>query len=135
MIEHGVRCLFISTTELVQRMQLAKQNYTLPDLLKRLARYSLLILDDIGYVKRNETETSVLFELIAERYENGSLIITANQPFAQWNEIFLDNMMAVAAVDRIVHHAQIIVIQGESFRQVQSIKHQQAINEKGGEAS
>jgi DNA replication protein DnaC len=80
----------------------------------------LLILDDIGYVSKNEMETSVLFELIAERYESNSLIITANQPFAQWDSIFPDNMMAVAAIDRIVHHATIINITDESYRKTQA---------------
>lgn len=120
MIEQGLRCLFASTTELVQKMQLAKTQYKLPEMLNRLARYPLLILDDIGYVKKNDTETSVLFELIAERYENNSLIITANQPFAEWDSIFPDNMMAVAAIDRLIHHASIINIKEKSFRQSNS---------------
>ena len=75
-----------------------------------------LILDDIGYVKKDDAETSVLFELIADRYESSSLIITANQPFGEWDQIFPDNNMAVAAIDRLVHHATIINIQGNSYR-------------------
>lgn len=120
MIEQGIRCLFTSTTILVQKLQQAKQQYKLPDMLAKLARIPLLILDDIGYVKKDETETSVLFELIADRYENCSLMITANQPFADWDAIFPDNMMAVAAVDRLVHHATIINIKEESFRKAQA---------------
>lgn len=120
MIEQGMRCLFTSTTELVQKLQLAKQQYKLPEMLARLARIPLLILDDIGYVKKEETETSVLFELIADRYESGSLIITANQSFSEWDSIFPDSMMAVAAVDRLIHHATIIDIKEESFRRKQA---------------
>jgi len=120
MIAQGIRCFFTATTSLVQKLQQAKMQYKLPEALARLSRYPLLILDDIGYVKKDEMETSVLFELIAERYENNSLIITANQPFAQWDSIFPDNMMAVAAVDRLVHHATIINIKEKSFRKEQA---------------
>jgi DNA replication protein DnaC len=116
LIEQGIRCCFYSTTALVQQLQKAKAEFRLPEALAKLSRIPLLILDDIGYVKKQEAETCVLFELIAERYESKSLIITANQPFAQWDSIFPDNMMAVAAIDRLVHHATIINIEGQSFR-------------------
>ena len=120
LIEQGVRSLFTSTTALVQKLQLARQQYQLPQALARLARTPLLILDDIGYAKKNEMETSVLFELITDRYENASLVITANQPFGEWDSIFPDNMMAVAAIDRLVHHATIINITDESYRKGQA---------------
>jgi DNA replication protein DnaC len=80
-----------------------------------LDRYDLLILDDLGYVKKSEAETSVLFELIAHRYERKSLLITANQPFSQWESIFTDLMMTVAAIDRLIHHATIFEMHAESF--------------------
>jgi DNA replication protein DnaC len=83
---------------------------------EKLARIPLLILDDIGYVKKNASETSVLFELIADRYESNSLIITANQPFGVREQIFPDGMMAMAAVDRLVHHATLITIEGDGYR-------------------
>ena len=101
---------------MVQNLQLANKEYRLPEALTKLDKYSLIILDDIGYVKKNEAETGVLFELIAHRYEAGSLIITANQPFSEWDKVFPDNMMAVAAIDRLIHHATIINIQDESYR-------------------
>lgn len=85
-------------------------------LLKKLDRYDLLVLDDIGYVKKSEAETSVLFELIAHRYERRSLLITANQPFSQWDHIFTDSMMTVAAIDRLVHHGVIFEVQAQSYR-------------------
>ena len=100
------------------------QEYRLPELLARLGKIPLLILDDIGYVKKDQLETSVLFDLIADRYESSSIIIKANQPFSEWDNIFPDSMMAVAAIDRIIHHASIINIKGESFRKTHSsIKH------------
>ena len=122
LIEHGIRVLFSSTTTVVQKLQEARAQYKLPDALTKLARFPLLILDDIGYAKKDEMETSVLFELIADRYENTSLIITANQPFGEWDDIFPDNMMAVAAIDRLIHHATIINITEKSYRQAQAGK-------------
>ena len=70
----------------------------------------------MGYVKKTDDETSVLFELISHRYEWRSLLITANHPFSKWDSIFSDSMMTVAAVDRLVHHALIIEITAESYR-------------------
>jgi DNA replication protein DnaC len=73
-------------------------------------------VDDIGYVKKTEQETSVLFELIAHRYERHSLIITSNQSFEDWDELFTDTTMTVAAIDRLVHHAHIVQLLGDSYR-------------------
>jgi DNA replication protein DnaC len=122
MIEQGSRVLFTSTTALVQKLQKAKSEYKLQEYLSKLGRYPLLILDDMGYVKKSEMETSVLFELIADRYETNSLIITSNQPFGEWDQIFPDTTMAVAAIDRLVHHATILNLQGESYRKSSATK-------------
>jgi len=116
LIEQGLRVRYYPASNLVQDLQTAKQGLSLSDALTKLDKYRLLIIDDIGYVKRTEAETSVLFELIAHRYESGSLLITSNHPFSAWDSIFPDNMMAVAAVDRLVHHADIIELTGESYR-------------------
>jgi DNA replication protein DnaC len=130
LIEQGIRVFFSSTTALVQKLQIARQQYQLPQVLAKLSSFPLLILDDIGYVKKNEMETSVLFELIADRYETVSLIITANQPFGEWDSIFPDNMMTVAAIDRLVHHATILNITEESYRKAQAV--QANTSKKGG---
>ncbi len=122
LIEQDVRVFFSSTTSLVQKLQQAKAEFKLPQALKKFERYPVLILDDIGYVKKDSMETCVLFELIAERYESGSLIITANQPFSEWDKIFPDSMMTVAAVDRLIHHATIININEKSYRQSDAAK-------------
>lgn len=116
LIEQGLRVRYYPASSLVQELQAAKQALSLSDALTKLDKYRLLIIDDIGYVQRTEAETSVLFELIAHRYESGSLLITSNHPFSAWDSIFPDNMMAVAAVDRLVHHADIIELTGESYR-------------------
>lgn len=125
-IELGKRAKFFSATALVQLLQQAKLQLVLPALLRKLDRYDLLVVDDLGYVKKSEAETSVLFELIAHRYECKSLLITANQPFSQWNTIFADDMMTVAAVDRLVHHALIVEIHSDSYRQQSAAKRTQA---------
>ena len=118
LIEQGIRVLFTPTTALVQKLQKARHEFRLPEVLAKLARFPVLILDDLSYVKKNEFETSVLYELIAERYETNSLIITSNQPFGEWDQVFPDSMMAVAAVDRLIHHATIINITEQSYRKV-----------------
>ena len=124
-IELGKRAKFFSATVLVQQLQQAKQELLLPAMLKKLDRFDLLVIDDLGYVRKSEAETSVLFELIAYRYERKSLLITANQPFSQWHNIFADDMMTVAAVDRLVHHALIIEIQSDSYRKQSASKRKQ----------
>jgi DNA replication protein DnaC len=121
LIESGFRVLFSRTTELVQKLQAAKKALSLPTALDKLDKYDCLILDDFGYVKKDEMETSVLFELISERYERRSLLVTCNQTFKDWDQIFLDKQMAVAAVDRLVHHATILEIDAESYRRKEAL--------------
>ena len=121
LIELGQRVKFTSATCLVQQLQQAKAELQLPQLLAKLDKYNLLLVDDIGYVKRSEAETSVLFELISHRYEIKSLLITSNQTFSDWDTIFADSTMTVAAIDRLVHHAVILEIQAQSFRQKEAL--------------
>lgn len=116
LVENNVKVLFISTTKIVQRLQAARRDCRLPDELGKLDKYDVIILDDIGYVRKDEGETHVLFELIAQRYESGSIVVTANQPFSEWDSIFTTNSMTVAAIDRLIHHATILEIQSESYR-------------------
>jgi DNA replication protein DnaC len=121
LIERGIRVKWLSAGELVQQLQRAKKDLDLMTYMTRLDKYPVLIIDDIGYVKKSDGETQVLFEFIAHRYESGSLIVTSNQPFSQWDQIFPDALMTVAAVDRIIHHASIIEIEGESYRKKQHL--------------
>ena len=116
LVENGWRVLFARTTDLVQRLQVARRELALESAIAKLDRYDLLILDDIAYVSKDQAETSVLFELIAARYERRSLLITANQPFGEWGRIFPDQAMTLAAVDRLVHHATILEMNVESYR-------------------
>lgn len=116
LIEQGIRVRYFSAVALVQLLQQARNELRLDDALHKLDKYAVIILDDIGYVRKSEAETHVLFELISYRYEAGSIIVTSNQPFSQWEHIFTDSAMTVAAIDRLVHHSTIIDIQAESFR-------------------
>lgn len=121
LVENGWRVLFVRTTDLVQRLQVARRELTLETAIAKLDRYDLLILDDIAYVTKDQAETSVLFELIAARYERRSMMITANQPFGEWGKIFQDHAMTLAAIDRLVHHATIIEMNVESYRRREAI--------------
>jgi len=116
LVEHGYRVLYTRTTDLVQRLQVARRELTLEATLDKLDKFHLLILDDIAYVTKDQAETSVLFELISARYERRSLLITANQPFGEWGKIFPDPAMTLAAVDRLVHHATLFELNVESYR-------------------
>jgi len=122
LIEQGVRCKLFPAIALVQELQQAKRDLDLMSAMTKLDKYKVIIIDDIGYVKKTDAETHVLFEFIAHRYESGSLIITANQPFSSWDQIFPDSMMTVAAIDRLIHHATIIELEGESYRKQQQLK-------------
>jgi DNA replication protein DnaC len=129
LLERGSKVFFTRTTTLVQKLQSAKQSLTLPSALKKLDKYDCLILDDFGYVHRNGHETSVLFELISERYERKSIIITCNQAFDEWDQIFEDKVMAVAAIDRLVHNAIILEMNvEESYRKKSALKKIQKTN-------
>jgi DNA replication protein DnaC len=116
LVENGWRVLFTRTTDLVQRLQVARRELALESAIAKLDKYHLLILDDLAYVTKDQAETSVLFELISARYERRSVLITANQPFGEWNRIFPDPAMTLAAVDRLVHHATIFELNVESYR-------------------
>lgn len=116
LIDAGRRVLFMRCGDLVQRLQAARRDLRLPQELAKLDRFDLLILDDLSYVRKDQAETSVLFELIAERYEHKSLAVTANTPFSQWGEVFVEPAMTLAAVDRLVHHSTILEMNVESYR-------------------
>lgn len=116
LVENGYRVLFARTTDLAQKLQRARQELALEAALAKLDRYQLLILDDFTYLQKNEAESGVLFELISLRYERRSLLLTANQPFQEWGRLFPSETVAVAAVDRLVHHSVILEMNAESYR-------------------
>ena len=131
LVEKGWRVLYTRTTDLVQKLQTARRELQLEAALAKLDKYHLLILDDLAYVTKDQTETSVLFELISARYERRSMLITANQPFGEWGKIFPDPAMTLAAVDRLVHHATIFEMNVESYRRRAAIARKRT--SEGGE--
>ena len=116
LIQQGRKVLFTPCSLLVQQLLIAKRDLNLPKELKKLNRYDAIIIDDIGYVQQNREEMEVLFILLAERYERGSLMITSNLPFSKWEHIFKDPMTAAAAIDRLVHHSIILELNLPSYR-------------------
>ncbi len=113
---------FASTQLMVQELLIAKRDLALSKLLKKLSRFDALILDDLGYVQQSREEMEVLFTLLAERYERGSVMITSNLPFSKWEVIFKDPMTTAAAIDRLVHHSVILELNVPSFRVEQAKK-------------
>ena len=126
LIEMGYRVLYSRTGDLVQKLQIARQDLILENALAKLDKFDLIILDDITYAHKDQAETSVLFELIARRYEYKSIAIAANQPFSAWDKIFPDKAMTIAAIDRLVHHASILEMNAESFRRRAATDNQKA---------
>lgn len=126
LVENGWRVLFTRTTDLVQKLQAARRELQLEAAIAKLDKYDLLILDDLAYVVKDQAETSVLFELISARYERRSLAITANQPFGAWANVFHDQAMTIAAVDRLVHHSTIFEMNVESYRRREAIGRKRA---------
>ena len=115
-LRHGKRVLFRPAFKLVGKLLAAKRDLRLEAELKKLDRYDVLILDDIGYVQQSREEMEVLFTLLAERYERRSLLISSNLVFSQWDQIFKDPLTTMAAIDRLVHHSIILEFDGASQR-------------------
>jgi DNA replication protein DnaC len=108
LVNIGRSVFFTPTYRLVDRLLRARRDLELEYELRRLDRFEVLILDDIGYVQQSRDEMEVLFTLLAERYERRSVVITSNLVFSQWDQIFKDPMTTAAAIDRVVHHSIIV---------------------------
>lgn len=122
LVRRGRRVLFAPTYALVQRLLSAKRDLRLEKELASLDRYDAVILDDIGYVQQDRDEMEVLFTFLAERYERKSVMITSNLVFSEWGRIFKDPMTTAAAIDRLVHHATILELVGDSHRAEEAAK-------------
>jgi DNA replication protein DnaC len=122
LVRSGRRVLFRTCGLLVQELLAAKRDLKLSRILKRLAGYEALVLDDLGYVQQSREEMEVLFLLLAERYERGSVLLTSNLPFSGWEAIFKDAMTTAAAIDRLVHHSVIVELNVSSYRAEQARK-------------
>ena len=116
LVGQGRKILFTTCSLLVQQLLVAKRDLRLPKLIKQLSRYEGLLIDDLGYVQQSREEMEVLFTLLAERYERGSVLLTSNLTFSKWDQIFKDAMTTAAAIDRLVHHSVIIELNVPSYR-------------------
>jgi len=119
-INSGRKVYFTTCSILVQELLQAKRDLELPGMLKKLSRFDALIIDEIGYVQQCREEMEVLFTLLAERYERGSILLSSNFPFSKWEKIFKDPMVTAAAIDRLVHHSVIIELNLTSYRMSQA---------------
>lgn len=114
-IQEGFKVKFTKVSDLIQELLLAESEYRLPRYLKTWNKFDLVILDELGYINLG-AGSPLLFQFCSERYEKGSMIITTNLEFSRWGEVFGDNALTVALLDRVTHHAHVIPFIGESYR-------------------
>lgn len=112
----GHRVLFATASEWVDRLAAAHHDGRLQDELRRLGRYPLLVVDEVGYIPFEPEAANLFFQLVSSRYERASLIVTSNKPFGRWGEVFGDDVVAAAMIDRLVHHADVVNLKGDSYR-------------------
>jgi len=122
LVQQSRRILLTPCNLLVQELLIAKRDLKLARVLKKFSKYHALIIDDIGYVQQSREEMEVLFTLLADRYERGTVMLTSNLPFSKWEQIFKDPMTTAAAIDRLVHHSIILELNLPSYRLEQSKK-------------
>jgi DNA replication protein DnaC len=112
----GHRVLFATASQWVDRLATAHHTATLQHELIRLGRYPLLVVDEVGYIPFEPEAANLFFQLVSARYERASLIVTSNKPFGRWGEVFGDDIVAAAMIDRLVHHAEVVALKGDSYR-------------------
>jgi DNA replication protein DnaC len=112
----GHRVLFATASQWVDRLADAHNSARLQAELARLSRYPLLVIDEVGYIPFEPEAANLFFQLVSSRYERASLIVTSNKPFGRWGEVFGDEVVAAAMIDRLVHHAEVIALKGDSYR-------------------
>ncbi len=116
LINNGYRVFFTPAFQLVEMLLKAKKELLLERILKRLDSFDAVIIDDIGYIQQDRHQTEVLFTFLSERYERKSVMISSNLVFSEWGKIFLDAMTTAAAIDRLVHHSQVLEFNNDSYR-------------------
>ena len=131
LVRRGHTVLFVPAYRLVQSLLVAKRDLNLEKELKMLDRFEAVIIDDIGYVQQDREEMEVLFTFLAERYERGSVLISSNLVFSQWDKIFKDSMTTAAAIDRLVHHCVILELNGQSYRNQEAQKRNAGAQPRG----
>ena len=124
LVKQGRAVCFSTCQMLVQELLRAKRDLRLERAIKKLHKFEALIIDDLGYVQQSREEMEVLFTLLSERYERGSVLLSSNLPFSKWEQIFKDPMTTAAAIDRLIHHSVIIELNIPSFRLEEATKKQ-----------
>lgn len=114
--QQGISTRFSTAIGLIHEFSAAMADGRFPRMMKRVTLPKLLVLDELGYLPVEKKGVDLLFQIISARYETGSILVTTNRPFKDWGQIFNDNTLASAVVDRLTHHAEIIIIEGESYR-------------------
>jgi DNA replication protein DnaC len=112
----GHRVLFATASQWVDKLADAHTSGRLQTELLRLSRYPLLVIDEVGYIPFEPEAANLFFQLVSSRYERASLIVTSNKPFGRWGEVFGDEVVAAAMIDRLVHHAEVVSLRGDSYR-------------------
>jgi DNA replication protein DnaC len=112
----GQRVQFATATQWVARLSEAKRQGSLEAELRRLSFVPLIVVDEVGYIPFDPEAANLMFSLVSSRYERASMIVTSNKPFSAWGEIFGDDMAATAMIDRLIHHAEILSLKGDSYR-------------------
>ncbi len=112
----GHRTLFATASQWVARLAEAHHAGKLQQELVRLGRYPLLVVDEVGYIPFEPEAANLFFQLVSARYERASVIVTSNKPFGRWGEVFGDPVVAAAMIDRLVHHADVVALKGDSYR-------------------
>ena len=135
LVTQGRRMKYTSCAMLVQDLLAAKRDLRLSKEIKKLAKHDGLIIDEMGYVQQSREEMEVLFTLLAERYERGSVLLTSNLPFSKWEGIFKDPMTTAAAIDRLVHHSVILELNIPSYRMEQAKKDRDSVAESSTAAA
>jgi DNA replication protein DnaC len=112
----GYSVLFDSANNWIIRLAAAHQSGQLETELRKIRRYKLIIIDEVGYIPFDHDAANLFFQLVASRYEQGSVMVTSNLPFGRWGEVFGDEIVAAAMIDRLVHHAEVLTLSGDSYR-------------------
>src|SRR3954463_6246766 len=112
----GYSVLFDTASNWITRLATAHQSGQLETELRKIRRYKLIIIDEVGYIPFDHDAANLFFQLVASRYEQGSVMVTSNLPFGRWGEVFGDEVVAAAMIDRLVHHAEVLTLTGDSYR-------------------
>ena len=115
-LDAGYSVFFSTLTDLVEELEQASQQHALKARLRRYITPQVLVIDEIGYTKLSALQANHLFDLVRERYEQGATILTSNTSFAQWGKLMNDEVLATALLDRLLHHAEVLTINGKSYR-------------------